>query len=142
MTDAAPTDAGPAAVRQASRPGAGDRLIGPVLRSVGGMIATSARDWGQYRVDTWLWGLFVGWDCEQDHGPGGEHDDICGGRDDVLGELAARHGWTDSDVALLRSHRRAVRELQGDVAGPDPARGNGQPPGVAWSTLGPGQPAS
>lgn len=68
------------------------------------MISTSSRDWGEYRVDAWLWAVLVGWDCEDDH----EHDETC---DDgaAMQEMAKRHGWDGVAVAKARRYRTMVR---------------------------------
>lgn len=80
------------------------------------LIATSSRDWGQYRVDAWLWAVLCGWDCEQ-----AEHDETC--THGALEETAALHSWDDDTVAKARRYRAAVRVLTEPAA---PA--TGQPP--------------
>jgi hypothetical protein len=72
------------------------------LRSITARITTSAADFSTYEPDAWVYGIAVGWDCEEDHG----HDDICGGTA-AMDELAARHGWDEAAVARLRGHRKA-----------------------------------
>lgn len=69
------------------------------------LMVTSSRDWSGYAPDAWLYGVFVGWDCEDEHEV---HDDSCGGNA-VMGELAAEHGWSEETVARLRRYRAAVR---------------------------------
>jgi hypothetical protein len=73
------------------------------------MMATSSKDWGEYGPDAWLYGLFVGWDCEQAH----EHDDVC---EDgaAMQEMVERHGWSPETVARLRRYRAAVLAATGD----------------------------
>ncbi|CAL9668250.1 hypothetical protein SUDANB145_07274 (plasmid) [Streptomyces sp. enrichment culture] len=68
------------------------------------LLATSSRDWGQYRVDAWLYAVICGWDCEQT-----EHDETC--VHGALEEMAALHGWDDAAVAKARRYRAAVRAL-------------------------------
>jgi hypothetical protein len=68
------------------------------------MLTTSSRDWGQYAPDAWLYGLLVGWDCEEQHEV---HNDTCG--EGTLRELAAQHGWSPEAIARLRRYRTAVR---------------------------------
>lgn len=70
------------------------------------LIATSSRDWGQYRVDAWLWAVLCGWDCEEGH----EHDELC---DDgaAMREMAEQHGWDNDTVAKARRYRSAVRAV-------------------------------
>lgn len=78
------------------------------------MMSTASRDWGEYAPDAWLYGVFVGWDCEDEH----EHDDICGGTA-AMEEMAARHGWSPETVARLRRYRAAVLASTGEPF-PDP----------------------
>lgn len=78
------------------------------LDSLGSCIAGSAEDYGQYYRNSWIYGIILGWDCEEDH----EHDDICGG-ENAMRELAARHRWSDEDVARLRFYRRAFAQAMG-----------------------------
>lgn len=72
------------------------------LHSITSRICSSARDYGQYETDAWIYGIAVGWDCEEDHG----HDGICGGTG-AMDELVADHGWDEAAVARLRSLRKA-----------------------------------
>lgn len=75
------------------------------------LLTTSARDWGQDRVDAWLYAVLVGWDCEEAHEP-------CD--DAAMREVAQLHGWDDATVAKARRYREAVRRLQaGDSAQPE-----------------------
>lgn len=68
------------------------------------LISTNSRDWGESRVDAWLWAVLVGWDCEQD-----EHDDTC--THGALEEVAQRYGWDEETVAKARRYRVAVRAV-------------------------------
>jgi hypothetical protein len=70
------------------------------------MMATDPRDWGTLRRDAWLYGLFCGWDCEENH----EHDDLCGDGD-AMREIANQHGWSEQDVARLRCYRAAIHSF-------------------------------
>lgn len=79
-------------------------LLPDALDGLERIVATSSRDWGEYRVDAWLYGVLVGWDCEEDH----EHDDTCGDGA-AMDEMAAKHGWDAATVAKLRRYRAAVR---------------------------------
>jgi hypothetical protein len=78
------------------------------LGSLGSCLAFHSRDWGEHPRDAWIYGIAIGWDCEDGRDdPDHEHDDICGGAGGML-EMAGRHGWTDDEVARLRSYREAV----------------------------------
>ncbi|GAB2331779.1 hypothetical protein [Streptomyces variabilis] len=79
------------------------------------LIATSSRDWGQYRVDAWIWAVLCGWDCEA-----ATHTDTC--VHGALEEQAARHGWDADTVAKARRYRAAVRAVTEAAAVlPEPA---------------------
>lgn len=80
------------------------QTLAPMLEGLHRLLATSSRDWGQYRVDAWLWAVLCGWDCEEGH----EHDGDCDG---AMAEIAAKHGWDDDTVAKARRYRAAVRAL-------------------------------
>lgn len=82
------------------------QALAPMLDGLDHLIATSSRDWGEYRVDAWLWAVFVGWDCEEQH----DHDETC---DDgaAMAEQQQRHGWSDEAVAKARRFRAAVRAV-------------------------------
>jgi hypothetical protein len=70
-------------------------------------MTTDSRDWGLNHGDAWIYGIAVGWHCEEDH----DHElEYCeGGAFDVV---ADRHGWTAVQRSQLRSLRRAVAEHQ------------------------------
>ncbi|MFD8805607.1 hypothetical protein [Streptomyces sp. NPDC059597] len=85
--------------------------LGAALDGMGRLLATSSRDWGEYRVDAWLYAVILGWDCEQ-----AEHDDTC--THDAMEEMAAAHGWDDAAVAKARRYRAAVREVTADPETP------------------------
>lgn len=76
--------------------------LAAALKSITSRMTTSAADYGAYEPDAWVYGIAVGWDCEEDHG----HDDICGGTE-AMAELSARFGWDEAAIALLRRHRKA-----------------------------------
>jgi len=84
----------------------GGMTIADVLDSVASLMAHAVRNWGQHARDAWLYGVFVGWACEDDH----EHNWICGGNE-ALTEVAERHGWTARDVAELQQQRAVIRSL-------------------------------
>jgi len=91
----------------------GEPVTGPVvqpdltakdaLESLANCIAASPDDWGADRAMSWVYGIVLGWDCEEDH----EHREGCG---DAMAALAARWRWDEVDVARLRALRKAVRE--------------------------------
>lgn len=66
-------------------------------------LTTTSRDMAIDRLDAWLYAIFVGWDCDDDH----EHDDDC----DAMTDLAIQHGWTAETVARLREHHAAIAAL-------------------------------
>ncbi|WP_406501545.1 hypothetical protein OHA04_27400 [Streptomyces sp. NBC_01590] len=82
------------------------RALAPMLDGLEELIATSSRDWGEHRVDAWLWAVLVGWNCEEQH----DHDETC---DDgaAMAEQQQRHGWSDEAVAKARRFRAAVRAV-------------------------------
>jgi hypothetical protein len=89
---------------------AGDLVT--ALRSIASRITTSAMDYSDYEPNAWVYGIAVGWDCEEDH----DHDDLCGGTA-AMAELTARFGWGDDAVTLLRQYRRAYAVAVGEVPG-------------------------
>jgi hypothetical protein len=70
------------------------------LDSAKSTIAFSSQDWAASRDFAWLYGILLGWDGDP---AGGDVD-----QDNAMALLAARHGWTDEDVALLRRLHAAV----------------------------------
>ena len=78
-------------------------VLAEALERVRGLMCHDPRDWGQDRRDAWLYAVFVGWTCEEQH----EHDWVCGG-DAALHTVATRHGWTPDQVEQLRRYRDAV----------------------------------
>lgn len=80
--------------------------LAPMFEGLARLIATSSRDWGEYRVDAWLWAVLVGGDCEDDH----EHDDLCD-NGAAMREMAERHGWDDETVSKARRYRNAIRAV-------------------------------
>lgn len=80
------------------------RALAPIFEGLARLIATSSRDWCEYRVDAWLYAVLVGWDCEET-----EHDNTC--VHGAMEEMAARHGWDDTTVAKARRYRAAVRTV-------------------------------
>lgn len=71
------------------------------LDSARSTIAFSSQDWAASADFAWLYGILVGWSDD----PSGGDVDQCGG---AMQELAARFGWTDENVALLRRLHAAV----------------------------------
>ena len=76
-----------------------------VFESLARVLTTSSRDWGAYWADAWLYGVLVGWDCEEAH----EHDGAWCGGDAATRGMAEQHGWSEDAVARLRRYRAAVR---------------------------------
>ncbi len=73
--------------------------LGAITRAM----ATNVRDWGADRLDAFLWGVLLGWDCEEQHDHAADFCEV--GAMDVI---AARHGWDARQVERVRSFRRAV----------------------------------
>jgi hypothetical protein len=95
------------------------------------LLVTSSRDWGQYRVDAWLWAVLVGWDCEEQH----EHNGHCN-NGAAMQEMADRHGWDDVAVDKARRYRDAVRAVE-HLPAPPPTASSPSPrrrtPCAAWT---------
>jgi hypothetical protein len=79
--------------------------LAPMFDALHGLLATSSRDWSEYRVDAWLWAVLCGWDCEQE-----THDETC--VHGSLEEMQRLHGWDDAAVAKARRYRAAVRAVE------------------------------
>ena len=84
---------------------------GNVLAAAKWVLTTSADDWGATSGKAWLYGIFVGWACEDEH----DHDDICGGQG-ALDEAIEQHRWSPSAVQQVLSLRNTVRALDGKEA--------------------------
>ncbi|MFF4179652.1 hypothetical protein [Streptomyces sp. NPDC001750] len=80
--------------------------LAPMFEALHALLVTSSRDWGEYRVDAWLWAVLVGWGCNRQH----EHDETCDA-DAAMTEMQQRHGWSDEAVAKARRYRAAVRAV-------------------------------
>lgn len=81
------------------------RTLAPMFEGLQRLLATSSRDWGEYRVDAWLWAVLLGWDCEKD-----VHDETC--THGTMAEMQRIHGWDDDAVAKARRYRAAVRAVE------------------------------
>jgi hypothetical protein len=79
-----------------------DADLREALDSARRIMVGDRRDWSAERHDAFLFGLFRGWECEQDH----DHGPECTAMD----EVADRHGWNAEFRARLRRLRRAVRD--------------------------------
>ncbi len=81
--------------QQRARADAAERAeLVAALNSARFVMALSSRDWGgSDKRDAWLYGIMVWWD------------------EPAESELAERFGWTEDDVARLRTYSRAVRAL-------------------------------
>lgn len=81
-----------------------DALV-PIFEGFRRLLTTSSRDWGEYRVDAWLYAVICGWDCEN-----AEHNDtIC--THGAMEEAAEQHGWDAEAVAKARRYRDVVRSI-------------------------------
>lgn len=94
------------------------------LRSIRSRITSSAMDYGDYEPNAWVYGIAVGWDCEEDH----DHDGICGGNEAMV-ELAASFGWDEAAVARLRTLRKAYAAASEPVSS-SPAGAAGEDEGL------------
>lgn len=79
--------------------------LGDILNAVARRMTTEARDWSLTRGDAWLYGLFVGWECDDQH----QHGELC---PMALDEVAREHGWTIEDLKTLRRQHSAIRAAQ------------------------------
>lgn len=80
------------------------------LTSLDSTIVGCSRDWGVDYRDAWIYGVVVGWGCDEQH----EHDpEIC---TDATAEIAARHGWSGEQVARMQRYHRAVLAALGELA--------------------------
>lgn len=84
--------------------------IAVVLHGLGNTLAADPRDWGLDRRDAWLYGVILGWDCEEC--PDGQHDDLCDDGE-AMRIVAERHQWSEEDVARLRARRAVFKEVAG-----------------------------
>ena len=77
--------------------------LAATLQTVTSRMATNVRDWSDTETDAFLYGVLVGWDCEEQH----EHDEVmcCV---DALDEVAGRYGWPEEQAATLREMRRVI----------------------------------
>ncbi|MER5277752.1 hypothetical protein ABT025_18615 [Streptomyces sp. NPDC002809] len=80
------------------------RELAPMFEGLARLLSTSSRDWGEYRVDAWLWAVLLGWDCERD-----THDETC--VHGTMAEMQRLHGWDDAAVAKARRYRAAVQAV-------------------------------
>lgn len=83
------------------------------------VLRNDPRNWSATKRDTWVYGVLVGWGCEQDHA----HDWVCGSTERLV-ELANRHGLRGTEIRTLQRHRDAIRALL-DPAGA--TRTDGEP---------------
>jgi hypothetical protein len=88
------------------------------LQSITSAIVFHAGDWSLYPREAWIYGITVGWGCEEEH----EHDDICGG-DGALTDMAEKHGWDSEQVERLRSYRVLYRTAEAHANAPSQPSG-------------------
>jgi hypothetical protein len=82
--------------------------VADVLDTLARILAGDPRDWSLDRGDAWLWGVLLGWDCE-DHPVAVGCDETC---TNALVSVAERHGWNDVEVDVLRKMRATIREAR------------------------------
>lgn len=82
-------------------------LLREALVSAGNVLAFSANDWGKNSREAWLYGILLGWDDEDDP------------HDTSMASLAAKHGWSEADVARLRRLHAAVAAAAAKPEVPD-----------------------
>ena len=80
-----------------------------VLRTI---LPLDSRDFSADPLDAVLYGVLVGWGCEE-HPAGGRHDEECGG-DGAFDEVADTFGWSADQRERIRQYRAAVRAMTGD----------------------------
>lgn len=86
-----------------------DRRTNP-LRALQDTLAFASNDWSTSRATAWIYGIVLGWGCDENH----EHDDdVCGG-DGALEELTNRYGWTPEQIDHLRGLHARFAELAAD----------------------------
>lgn len=84
-----------------------------VLSWLQAAVAASQRDYAHDPFDAYIFGVLVGWECEENH----EHGPTCRG-EALMSSLAKTHGWREDYVAMLREHRAIVRAALNDPALP------------------------
>jgi hypothetical protein len=72
------------------------------LSSMHRLVSRDPRDWAVDRHDAFIYGLFVGWDCDADH----EHIE-CRER---AAAIAERHNWDGDFVSRLHRLHVAVHQ--------------------------------
>jgi hypothetical protein len=77
------------------------------LKACQNILVFHARDWGAGASDAMLWGILVGWECDDQH----EHDEFCGADGGALAEVTVRHRWDQAAVARMRRLHRAVATI-------------------------------
>jgi hypothetical protein len=78
------------------------------LRSLGDVVAFSSADFSQERDRAWIYGIVLGWDCEDGNNPKHRHDEDCSA---AMDEVATAHGWGPTQVARLRVLRAKFIEI-------------------------------
>jgi hypothetical protein len=75
-------------------------VLAEAIDSAGKAIAFSSADWGADKRQAWVYGIILGWDRDDD------------GEETAMGELAAKFGWDEANVARLRKYHKAIAALR------------------------------
>lgn len=75
------------------------------LQSIESTLVFSSADMAESRDRAWLYGIAIGWDCEDEH----KHDDECIG---VLESVASQLGWPPVQIDRLRALRQTWKKLR------------------------------
>lgn len=79
------------------------QLLSDAFGSMGRIMAFDPRDWSVNFRDAWLYAIVCGWDSEEES------------EEDAMGEVAADHMWSSTDITRLRSMRAGVKALTDSV---------------------------
>ena len=71
------------------------------LTVLGALLPLNGRDFSADPLDAVLYGVLVGWGCEE-HPASGPHDKDCGG-DDAFDEVADNFGWSPAQRERIRT---------------------------------------
>lgn len=76
--------------------------VSSAIHDVRNHMRVDSRDWAADRHDAYLYGVLIGWGCQEQHDH--DHDDDCGG-DAALLEVASKHRWNEHRIAYVRKMR-------------------------------------